>query len=473
MRIIIVSNRVAHEEKPQAGGLASAILNILRTRDGLWIGWDGRISESQESFTASNSSIDFRLFPLSDKEYSEYYLSFSNEIIWPVCHLRPSYLRATENTYRTYCSVNQKFAEVTLQSLHEEDVVWVHDYHLMLVGWNLRDRGFEGRMGYFHHIPIPPPELLKTIPHHETLLSGLLSYDLVGVQTLNDLKNLCTYYQELASHNVRLELEHTTEHSFQITHFGHVTQFAAYPISIDTAGIEQLAPQSVLLPEIEALRESLQQRPLAIGVDRLDYSKGLENKYHAWDKYLSRYAHTHDSTCTPVLLQIANKSRNDIENYSNLRVGLEALASQINADHGSPSYAPIRYLNTVYSHTVLTGLYRLAQVGLVTPTKDGMNLVAKEYVAAQDPEDPGVLVLSEFAGAAEELTQALLVNPFHTHSLAETIHKALHMPRAERVQRHQALMRTLRSNTIHTWYQRFLEDLGVAENSHVYGDVAS
>lgn len=467
MRLIIASNRVTTGDKPHAGGLACAIQNALSKVDGLWMGWNGEVKENEEIHQSRQNGIEYHLFPLKEKEYLDYYLGFSNEVLWPICHLRPSYLRAIENHYKTYRDVNQKFAQQILKCHQEGDVVWVHDYHLLLVASYLRELGLKGKTGYFHHIPVPPPELIRTIPHHDHIFTSLLSYNVVGVQTQGDLKNLFDYYQQLSDNNSYITIQGSAQNSFSICFFDRTTRFGVYPISIDTLGIEQLSEKSQNYPEILELQESLQQRPLLIGVDRIDYSKGLENKYHALDKYLNRYP----SDQAPVLLQIANQSKHDLTTYQALRTQLEALASKINADHGTPSYSPIRYLNTVYPHEVLTGLYRAARVGLVTPTKDGMNLVAKEFVAAQNPKDPGVLVLSEFAGAANELTEALIVNPFHTHNVTQAIHEALNMPRSERIQRHQALLHKLRKQDIHAWCRSFMQDLGVASEADAVEEV--
>lgn len=467
MRLVVVSNRVVYDEAPQAGGLSSAIQNALRNLGGLWIGWNGEVSEEEKKYQCKQSNINFQLFTLTPKEYQDYYLSFSNEVIWPICHLRPTYIRSIENTYKTYQSVNRKFAQAALEHLQAEDVVWVHDYHLLLTGYYLRELGFQGQAGYFHHIPIPPLDLIKTIPHHQALLSGLVSYDLVGVQTRNDLKNLRHYYEYLSEINPFIVISQKNNNYFHVNLAGRSTKFSYYPISIDTAGIEKTARVSTKLQEIEQLRNSLDQRPLLIGVDRMDYSKGLENKYNALEKYLQLFPGEN----SPVLLQIANKSRHDINSYQGLCTQLGSMASKINADHGTPCYTPIRYLNTVYAHPLLTGLYRLAKVGVVTPTKDGMNLVAKEYVAAQNPEDPGVLVLSEFAGAAAELTQALIVNPFDTTSVTQALHDALHMPLVERIQRHQALLHTLRQHDIHAWCAQFLGDLRATQTQCLLQEV--
>ena len=458
MKLIIVSNRVCHDEKPQSGGLAAAVQDTFSTVEGLWIGWSGDISEDFERKTGSCGNIEYQVFSLTDKEHRDYYLGFSNEVLWPLSHLRPGYLRLGEDTYQTYQQVNEKFAGEVLGRADEDDVVWVHDYHLLLTAKALRQRGHKGAVGYFHHIPVPPVDLLRMIPQHAELLGGLLAYDVVGLQTANDLRNLQDYFQTFRRKHPDLQLQPAGDDVFNVQFQGRSTRFGVYPISIDTQRIEAVAPQAWAEPAVQELRASLGAHPLVIGVDRLDYSKGLESKFLAYDRYLADAKQAGEAEL-PVLLQIASKSRSELSSYQQLCGELESLASRINGSHGTPSYAPIRYVNTVYEHGLLTGFYRLARAALVTPAKDGMNLVAKEYVAAQDPSDPGVLILSEFAGAAHELTEALLVNPFDHRSVAQAIQRALHMPQLERVQRHRAMMKKLRSRDIQWWHQRFLSDL--------------
>jgi len=455
MKLIIVSNRVCHAEKPQSGGLATAVQDTFSTIEGTWIGWSGKIAETDERKSEKRGNIDYQVFSLTEKEYREYYLGFSNEVLWPVCHSRPDYLQFSAQAYRTYCAVNAKFADQVLSCAEDGDVVWVHDYHLLLAAQSLRARGHQGVVGYFHHIPVPPAELLRTIPWHAELLCALLDYDVVGLQTRNDLKNLMDYFQSLRGQHPELRVQAAGDEAFRLHWRGRSTQFGVYPISVDTARIEEGAPRAWALPPVQELKQSLGARALVIGVDRLDYSKGLERKFQAFERHLGETA----GAQLPVLLQIASRSRSELASYQQLCEGLEAQASRINGRHGTPSYAPIRYVNTVYAQSLLTGFYRLARAALVTPVRDGMNLVAKEYVAAQDPDDPGVLILSEFAGAAQELGEALLVNPFDTAGVAQAIERALHMPQLERVQRHRAMLKRLRSHDIQLWHQRFLFDL--------------
>lgn len=455
MKLIIVSNRVCHDESPQSGGLATAVQDTFETVQGTWIGWSGTISADCEKQSGTVGNIEYSVFSLTEQEYSDYYLGFSNSVIWPVCHSRPDYLDFSEKAFAVYHQVNCKFADEVLACADDDDFVWVHDYHLLLTAQALRDRGFSGAVGYFHHIPIAPPDLLRTIPHHAQLFAGLLDYDIVGLQTRNDLKNLLDYFQAARSRQPEIQITLAGDDCFHVHWRGRSSRFGVYPISIDTQRIEDDAPAAFAQPSVQELRQSLGARALVLGVDRLDYSKGLEHKLRAFDAYLGAGA----DAASPVLLQMASRSRSELASYQQLCTALEARTSQINGRHGTPSYTPVRYVNTVCDQGLLTGFYRLARVALVTPMRDGMNLVAKEYVAAQDPDDPGVLVLSEFAGAAQELTEALLVNPFDIRGVAQALERALQMPLLERVQRHRAMLKRLRSHDIQWWHQRFLFDL--------------
>ncbi|MBS7777519.1 trehalose-6-phosphate synthase [Acidovorax sp. CCYZU-2555] len=463
MKLIIVSNRVCHDEAPHSGGLATAVKDTFETVQGIWIGWGGAVSPSFERKCGAQENLEYRVFSLTEEEYSEYYLGFSNEVLWPVCHSRPDHLRYSQNGFAIYRQVNRKFADEVLACAQEDDFVWVHDYHLLLTAQALRDSGFDGAVGYFHHIPVPSPDLIRTIPVHAQLLAALLAFDIVGLQTRNDLKNLLDYFQAERSRQPEMQIIQAGEECFHLHCRGRSTQFGVYPISVDTQRIEDQAPAVWAGPAVQELRQSLGMRPLVLGVDRLDYSKGLEHKFQAFAEYLGGGIDAQ----SPVLLQIASRTRSALASYQQLCTALEAQASCINGRHGTPSYTPVRYVNTVYAQDQLMGFYRLARVGLVTPVRDGMNLVAKEYVAAQDPDDPGVLVLSEFAGAAQELTEALLVNPFDTRSVAQAMERALQMPLLERVQRHRAMLKRLRSHNIQWWHQRFLFDLFACQN-HVF-----
>lgn len=460
MKLIIVSNRVAHDMTPQAGGLTSAMQAALESIEGTWIGWSGEISETTQRKTGRLGRFDYAVFSMTAQEHQSYYLEFSNEVLWPACHLRPTYLRLLDNAYKTYTSVNRKFAQEVAAHADAEDTIWVHDYHLLLVAKHLRALGHAGAVGYFHHIPIPPLELLHTIPHHAQLLTALLHYDLIGLQTSNDLNNLRLYFEHLQSQDpsCQMQIDTPSDTECWISYEGRRTKIGVYPISIYTQKIELLAAQSAQHAARGEWKDLPQNRPLMVGVDRLDYTKGLELKLQAFEKYLQR---TH-TTPPASLVQIAPLTRSEVPHYQQLCTQVLSLVEHIRNQYGAPHYEPLHFSHDVRDIGALTGLYRMARAALVTPTKDGMNLVAKEFIASQNPRDPGVLILSEFAGAANELKEALIVNPFDVQHMAQTMAYALEMPLQERIERHGAMLKHLRNNDIHRWYEHFLQDLAVS-----------
>jgi trehalose 6-phosphate synthase len=313
----------------------------------------------------------------------------------------------------------------------------------------LRKRGVKNRIGFFLHTPLPAAGLLIALPNHRELLETLASYDLIGVHTTRDLRALEDYFLHEAGASMRLGGRMRSAG-------GRTFRAAAFPISIDTAGIAEIARHAESHKEIGQLRDSLEGRSLIIGVDRLDYSKGLPQRFQAYARLLERAPELHRRI---TFLQIAPPSRGAVLEYRQIRRELERSAGHINGKYAAPDWAPIRYINKSFPHKLLTGYYRTARVGLVTPLRDGMNLVAKEYVASQDPDDPGVLVLSRFAGAAQELTDALLVNPADTEEVADALQQALNMPLAERRQRWNAMMAVLRKNDNTVWCNAFLQAL--------------
>jgi trehalose 6-phosphate synthase len=450
-RLVVVSNRVALPDESRAGGLAVALRAALAEQGGLWFGWSGKRVREPEKKPAQlrEAGITYCTLDLSRDEYDGYYAGFSNRTLWPLLHFRLDLVEYSQETLQAYLAVNARFADALAKQLRDDDTVWVHDYHLFPLGALLRERGFGGRLGFFLHVPVPSSDMTAALPGHEALFGGLSAYDLVGLQTQRDVERLQDY--------VRLFAGGRVEANGRVTgRDGRRFRVAAFPISIDTPAIERQAADAVRRLPVRRLRESLSGHPLMIGVDRLDYSKGLVRRMRAFDEYLTRHANHADAL---TFLQIAPASRSDVSEYQRLRGSLEGLAGSINGRHAQPEWTPVRYVNRNFSHDVLTGFYRSAAVGLVTPLRDGMNLVAKEYVASQDPDDPGVLVLSRFAGAAYELPQALLVNPYDLEGTAEAIARAAAMPRQERRRRHAAMMDTLRRHDITAWRTGFLDAL--------------
>ena len=387
--------------------------------------------------------------------------------MWPLLHFRLDLVDYDRGTRETYHKVNALFADKLAPLLREDDIVWIHDYHLIPLGALLRERGIGCRIGFFLHIPMPSADLLQAMPDHLRLFSALYAYDLVGFQTQRDADRFQTYLRLFGGGRVldNGELEAPGGRRFRA---------AAFPIGIDTELIARQAGTAATKAAVKNLRASLRDRQLAIGVDRLDYSKGLPERFLGFERYLERHP---DQRGSLTYLQIAPVSRGDVTEYRQLRSQLEQIAGHINGGHAEPDWTPLRYVNRNFAHGTLTGFYRSARVGLVTPLRDGMNLVAKEYVAAQDPDNPGVLVLSQFAGAAQELTSALIVNPYDRDEVATALDRALSMPLAERIARHSAMLDVIRENDIHNWQARFVDDLQHisprSEESRLRGKIAT
>ena len=451
-RLVVVSNRVALPEESRAGGLAVALRAALAEQGGLWFGWSGKRVRAPDTKPARQreGNITYATIDLSRDEYDGYYAGFANRSLWPLLHFRLDLVQYSHETLDTYLAVNRRFADALVKQLRDDDTVWIHDYHLFPLGALLRERGFGGRIGFFLHVPIPSSDMLGALPGHEALFGALAAYDLVGLQTQRDVERLQDYMRLFGNAKVQAG-------GWIVAKDGRRFRAAAFPISIDTAAIEAQARDAVRRLAVRRLRESLGEHRLAIGVDRLDYSKGLTRRMRAFDEYLSRHRGPVSDALT--FLQIAPPSRSDVAEYQRLRGALEGLAGSINGRNADPEWTPVRYVNRNFSHDVLTGFYRTAAIGLVTPLRDGMNLVAKEFVASQDPEDPGVLVLSRFAGAAYELPQALLVNPYDLEGTADAIARAAAMPLRERRERHAAMLDTLRKHDITAWRTHFLEAL--------------
>ncbi len=450
-RLVVVSNRVAVPGESRAGGLATGLQAALRERGGLWFGWSGKVTREKSGalHEQQEGPIRYVTLDLDRADHDAYYNGFSNRTLWPLLHFRldlVDYDRATREGYRR---VNALFADRLAPLLREDDTVWIHDYHLIPLAALLRERGIGCRMGFFLHVPMPSADLVAAMPDHARLFSSLYAYDLVGFQTQRDADRFQSYVR-LFGGGMSLDdglMEAPGGRRFRV---------AAFPIGIDTALIERQARAAIAKPAVRDLRASLHPRQLMIGVDRLDYSKGLPERFHGFERYLQRHP---DQKGSLTYLQIAPVSRSDVTEYRTLRSQLEQIAGHINGGHAEPDWTPLRYVNRNFTHATLTGFYRAARIGLVTPLRDGMNLVAKEYVAAQDPENPGVLVLSLLAGAAYEMKEALLVNPYDYDGVADAIATAAAMPLEKRKERWNVMMEHLRKNDIGAWKRRYLEAL--------------
>jgi trehalose 6-phosphate synthase len=451
-KLVIVSNRVAIPEKNanlRAGGLEVAVNAAFKNRSGVWFGWSGKITTRTTiaSHEVVHNNVTYITIDLSKEDHQEYYNGFANRVLWPILHYRIDLAEFSRRDLTGYLRVNDHFARELHNVLGPDDLVWVHDYHLMPLAKALRERGHKNRIGFFLHIPCPPPEMLTALPHHERLIPSLCDYDLVGFQTGDDAFNFSRYLtRECGLHS----------HDFNYRVGERTVRVDAFPVGIETAAFARLAQRSERMPFVQSVLASLAGRALILGVDRLDYSKGIAQRLSAFERFLQTHR---DWRGKVTYLQIAPKSRSEIPEYADIAQAIGSTAGRINGAYGEADWTPIRYVNRAYSRATLAGLYRGARVGLVTPLRDGMNLVAKEYVAAQNPDDPGVLILSRFAGAAHECKDALLVNPYDPDSVAVAIGQALSMPLAERRARHKANFAVLSQNDIQSWAERFLDVL--------------
>ncbi|QRM34147.1 alpha,alpha-trehalose-phosphate synthase (UDP-forming) [Microvirga sp. VF16] len=452
-RLVVVSNRVAIPDasgKSSAGGLAVALREAFQRQEGLWFGWSGKVSAhpSTEPKMTDKGHVRYALMDLTATDRQEYYSGFANRALWPVMHYRIGLSEFSRADYAGYLRVNRTFARALARLIQADDLIWVHDYHLIPLAAELRVLGLANRIGYFHHIPWPAPEVIGTLPGSQDLLRAITEYDLVGVQTERDADNL--------RRGIIQEFDATQRTADVIVLGGRQTRVKDFPIAIDVSSFEQAACRPARHRLIQQTVASLGSRSLIIGIDRLDYSKGIPERMESFERFLISNP---DQRGRVTYLQIAPTSRSEVPEYASLSRTVSETLGRINGAHGEPGWVPIHYVTSAYPRGVLAGLYRIARVGLVTPMRDGMNLVAKEYVAAQDPEDPGVLVLSKFAGAAEQLGGALIVNPNDKFEVAEAISVALHMERSERIARWRRMMDVLRRYDISWWTDAFLTEL--------------
>ncbi|HEV7226841.1 alpha,alpha-trehalose-phosphate synthase (UDP-forming) [Brevundimonas sp.] len=454
-RLIVVSNRVSAPKDSaagSAGGLAMALSAALRKYEGLWFGWSGETTEhwTPEAKIEDRGGVTVALVDLEAQDVDEYYNGYANRTLWPLFHHRVD-LTAYERSYgEGYERTNARFAEALAPLIRSDDLIWVHDYHMLPLARDLRRLGIRNRIGFFLHTPWPARQLLVTLPHHRRLVESMFDYDLIGFHTREWLDLFRDYVASEPSVNGRLLPLDALEA------FGKTVQTGVFPIGIDVAGFEQARNSALGARTYDRMMASTAFRKLIVGVDRLDYSKGLEQRLLGYEQFLE----THPSMRSEVLLlQVTPISRDEVDAYQDIRGRLDALAGRINGEYAEMDWQPIRYLNRTYRRDQLAGIYRAARVGLVTPLRDGMNLVAKEFVAAQNSEDPGVLILSRFAGAAEQMGEALLVNPFSREELSDAIHRALTLPLAERRRKWEALMQVVRDTDVSTWRDDFVATL--------------
>ena len=454
-RLIVISNRVSAITGGQSGahgGLAVALTAALRESGGIWFGWSGKLTDrftGQIEFSREDG-VTTATVDLEEQDIDEYYNGYANRTLWPLFHYRVDLAEYERDFAEGYQRANQRFAETVHPLIEADDVVWVQDYHMVPLGQELRKRGCRNRIGFFLHIPWPPRRLLTTLPEARELVHSMFAYDLIGFHTEEWLETFCEF--------VTAEFGATVEDGM-IRIGKREVRLIACPIGIDAAEFTKLASGPTAQNICRSMEESANGRAMIVGVDRLDYSKGLEERFRGYARFLEENP---DERKEVFLLQIAPPSREAVNTYQQIRAVLEGLSGRINGEHADLDWVPIRYVNQNYPRDVLAGTFRAARIALVTPLRDGMNLVAKEFVAAQDPDDPGVLILSHFAGAAAQLKDAILVNPYSAEEIADAIGAALRMPKPERIERWRKLQDNVQREDIGWWRRRFTDALMAA-----------
>lgn len=452
-RLIVVSNRVSPpnaDGEDTVGGLAMALAAALRQYSGLWFGWSGKTAPrfTGELDMQTVDGVTTAVVDLEEADLDEYYNGYANKTLWPLFHYRTD-LAAYDRVYgQGYQRVNRRFAETLAPLIEPGDIIWVHDYHLIPLARELRMLGIKNRIGFFLHVPWPAHQVFTTLPGHGRLVEAMFDYDLVGFQTSEFLQAFEEY--------VVAEARGSQPTSDTLKAHGRTLKVGAFPIGLDAEDFAKMLKS----PRARRMRDLMTAatvfRYLVVGVDRLDYSKGLEERFIGFERFL---ADNPEMRRQVLMLQIAPVSRESVEAYQEIRGRLDALSGRINGEFADVDWNPFRYVNRNYRRDELGGIYGAARVGLVTPLRDGMNLVAKEYVAAQNPDDPGVLILSRFAGAARQMTEALLVNPNSPEEIADALKRALVMGKPERIRRWSALFDNVQREDVTAWRDAFVRAL--------------
>ena len=453
-RLVVVSNRVASIRDPaRAGGLAVALLDALRRSGGVWLGWSGEIREAERRTPTlqHHNALTIATLDLTPGDYEDYYNGFANSTLWPLFHYRLDLAAFDREHYAGYLEVNRRFAHALLPLLEADDHIWVHDYHLIACGEELRRMGCGQPMGFFLHTPFPAREVLTTLPAHEVLIRALFAYDVVGFQTAGDRRCFIDY--------VIREARGEALGEDRVRAYGREITASVFPIGIDAKAFARYATTKEAATHAARLRRVLANRLAILGVDRLDYSKGLPERFRAFERLLATYPENRGRVS---YIQIAPRSRSDVQDYIDIRHDLESLSGSINAEYSEFDWTPLRYINRSFSRRALAGLFRLARVGFVAPLRDGMNLVAKEYVAAQSPgRSGGAGALALRRGGAPGRGGSHR-QPYDVQGVADALQSALGMPLAERTARWRTLIEDVQSNDVAAWRDSFLERLFAA-----------
>ncbi|WP_205473785.1 trehalose-6-phosphate synthase [Nocardioides sp. SYSU D00038] len=461
--LVVVANRLPVDRvqlpdgtagwRRSPGGLVSAIEPVMRAHDGCWVGWPGGTDQDLEPFEDDGMTLVPMTMTRDDIE--GHYEGFSNGTLWPLYHdlvAKPEFHR---EWWDSYTQVNQRFAEKAAELAEENATVWIHDYQLQLVPRMLRELRPDLRIGFYLHIPFPPAELFQQLPWRRQLLEGLLGADLVGFQLPGAAQNFIRLVRQRVGHKTHRDLVYLPD--------GRTVRAAAFPISIDAAGFEALATSPAVAERAQEIRDALgSPRKVFLGIDRLDYTKGIYARLRAFSELIKD---GHLDVEDAVFVQIAVPSREQVEQYRILRDEIDRLVGRINGDLGRIGRPAISYLHSSYPREEMAALYRMADIMVVTPYRDGMNLVAKEYVACRF-EDDGALVLSEFAGAADELRQAWLVNPYDINGMKAALLEAYQAEDKELTRRMKAMRKTIKQHDVVAWAQGFMSELSDVRNPH-------
>jgi len=452
-RLIVVSNRVTAKQAESGasqGGLSMAISAALREYSGIWFGWSGESTPewTGEIHEQNVGGVTVATVDLEAQDIEEYYNGYANRTLWPLFHYRID-LTQYERSYGSgYARVNARFADVLAPLIKPDDIIWVQDYHLIPLGRELRERGVRNAIGFFLHIPWPARELVVTLPRHRQLVESMFHYDVVGFQT-QEWRNAFVAYVLYEAGGLAMTDGH-------VRAFGRSVLPKAFPIGIDARGFRSLLDMPTAQESYARMVESKAGRKMLLGVDRLDYSKGIEERMLAFDRLLADQPDLKEGV---FLLQISTETRSQVQTYQEMMQRLDALSGRINGANAEMDWIPIRNVHRMHTRDELAGVYRAADAMLVTPLRDGMNLVAKEFIAAQDESDPGVLILSRFAGAAQQMREALIVNPFSQEDMADAIKRALAMPLGERQRRWRALADGVERDDVVAWRDSFVSCL--------------
>jgi trehalose 6-phosphate synthase len=456
-RLLVASNRLPAAPSPdrqrEVGGLVSALLPVLAETSGIWLGWSGAERDPGLRLRVEDTEAYTRAqFDYPPTWRQRFYAGFCNQSLWPLLHGFPQRVRYLDDEWQCYVDANRAYAQLAQEAAGADALVWIQDFHLMLVARELRRAGHRGPIGFYLHVPFPPLDVLETMPWATDVMAGLLEYDRIGLQASRWHDNFIACARGLlgAAGEARAR-----------------DRAGVFPIGIDPDRFAESAATAATATasgelgaarsgELGALEAMLGGRQLILGVDRLDYSKGIPERLEAFARLLERFPEWRGKVS---FVQVSVPTRSEVPEYAELRSRVELLVGRINGAYGEADWVPVRYLYRSYDQATLARLYRQAAVALVTPLRDGMNLVAKEYVASQDPANPGILVLSKFCGAAERMTLALLTNPYHADGVAADLDAALRMPREERVARHEALRAVVWSDTASAWARSFLDSL--------------